>query len=137
MDDIQTSQQHPFLFLAFFWSASRWAAVVKLTWWEFDGGAWLIWFVCALPGSSFPLLPTTVIYAKSLKNYLTLDPVLADTSIKVIPSFLNYSWAELIYTALSSSKSFLFPTIRIKAYSPLTSLTLSIHLAKLLYEFRS
>lgn len=75
--------------------------------------------------------------ARSLKNYLTLTPVLADTSMKVSPSFLNSSAATLVCTARSYSRSFLLPIININASSPLTSLTLSIHLERLWYELAS
>ena len=110
------NQQHPFFFS--FFSASRWFWVVRLTLpeglWGYGTG------IFVLVASYFDFLPTAVIYAKSLKNYLMFAPVLAETSIKVIPSFFNYSLAIPVSTALSSSRSFLFPMIKIRASSPLT-----------------
>lgn len=82
-------------------------------------------------------LPPAVMKARSLKNYFTFTPVLADTSMKVKPSFLNSSAATLVWTALYYSRSFLLPIINMSASSPLTSLTLSIHLERLWYEFAS
>jgi hypothetical protein len=129
------NQQQPFFFLSF----SSWTGFDKFTvwpfWWVYWGGAG---FCCCLgAGSSFDFLPPAVIKAKSLKNYFTFAPVLADTSIKVSPSFLNSSVATLVWTALYSSRSFLLPTISIKASSPLTYRTLSIHLDRLWYELAS
>lgn len=87
-------------------------------------------------GYSF-FLPPAVRNARSLKNYFTLTPVFAETSIKGIPNFLNYSDDKFVCTALYSSRSFLLPIIKINASSPLTSLTLSIHLDRLWYELAS
>lgn len=128
------TQQQPFFFLEEVY-ASRWAWVVRFTFWFvfcWEGGAG--WGLLTYYLLFFPI---AVIYAKSVKNYFTLAPLLAETYVKVIPNFLNYSFAVLCCTTLSSYRSFLLPTTKINAYSPLTSRTLSIHLPRLLYEFAS
>ena len=53
------------------------------------------------------------------------------------PSSLILEVARLCYTARSESRSLLLPTIMMRAYYPLTSRTLSIHLLRLAKELAS
>ena len=93
--------------------------------------------VLEVAGSYLDFLPPAITQAISLKNYLMLWPVLAETSIYVRPSSLILEEARDCSTALYPSRSLLFPTIMMRAYSPLTSLTLSIHLLRLPKELAS
>lgn len=123
---IESYQQH---FFFFFFSSC--VLAYNFTLFEEGATAWVT--VCYfLPlTSSLLFFPPAVTKAKSLKNSLIFCPDFADTSVKLIPSFLNSSAATLFWTALYYYKSFLLPIIKINASSPLTSLTLSIHFDKL------
>jgi len=81
--------------------------------------------------------PPAITQASSLKNYLIFVPVLAETSIKVSPNYSNLLAARACSTALYSFKSLLFPMTIMRASSPLTSRTLSIHLLRLEKELAS
>ena len=100
-------------------------------------GAWAFWAVLEGADSYLDFLPPAITQAISLKNYLILWPVLAETSMYVSPSSLILDEARDCSTALSPSRSLLFPTIMMRASSPLTSLTLSIHLLRLPKELAS
>ena len=125
-------QQH---FLLFFFSFSDylWIADVRVT------DLLLFGLVCSglfvdevfltRPYSLFFFAPAVRV-AKSLKNYFTFWPLFADTYMNVNPRLSKWVFAVFVETARSSSRSFLLPMIRIKASSPLTSRTLSIHLDK-------
>lgn len=59
----------------------------------------------------------------SLNSFYRFSPVLAETSMKWAPMFLNFSSVSSVVTALSSERSILFPTINMMTSSPLCSLT--------------
>ena len=88
-------------------------------------------------GSSFNFLPPAIVKASSLKNSFILCPVFADTSRYVRPSSPILEDAIDDSTQRYPSRSHLFPTIIISASSPRTSLTLSIHLLRLVKELES
>jgi hypothetical protein len=61
-------------------------------------------------------LPPAIKYDKSLKNYLILFPVFADSYIYVNPNYFIFEEAIEFSTALSTYKSDLLPIISIVAY---------------------
>lgn len=133
------NQQHFF----FFFSSPIFPALFRFTVPPLDFIGWLLatglLFVSCffVWGYYLVFLPPAITNASSRKNYLTLWPVFAETYMYVRPSSLILDDAILFSTDLSASRSHLLPIIIIKASSPRTYRTLSIHLFKLPKELAS